>query len=737
MPVIRETIGASELAVLLGSYKRSVNRRALSEQWPTVPRQERGGGNLFVVKNLPPEVQKAILAADPEAALASSEPPAPDAEQITQNVGSINSASQEAKAVAIARKTLLDAWDEFSQGDSTVKNMEDFVLLYQRRLLPDLEPSVYEAQPSLSITRLKEFRRAFESQGVAGLLSRTHECGKRIKCVISRELALHLEAQISARPHVKPAALFEVAVACCKAHNLGKAPHRATIYRWVEKWKAEHSEEYTFMYDPAEWKNKYQPAHGSLSAMAKYAGQVWQMDSTPADVMTKEPDGTQRRCAIAAAIDVYSRRVVCTVAETSKAAVVAETIRRGIKAWGVPEKILMDNGKDYQSKWVASVVRSLAIKTPHLEAFKSEAKGNIERFFGTMCRSLAEQLPGYVGHSVEERAAIEERNHWALRVLKKSPDPATPTVPVEIPLSQDEFTQALNLWLKGYENRVHRGFEDDLDQSKRGLTPAQAFESSPRKADIIQNERLLDVLILKSYPGSIQKRGIRFNNGLYQSTAFFGLTQAKVEIKPDPTDAGLIYVYYQGKFLCVATDEALAGVRLEEYHKEKASHKKRLKDLSKARKMLGAAINRPFMENLATNELTSVDPEAEKETGGVVKFDGRAVFSSEGVEAAADTVAAIDGTPRPEAKVIDFPDHLPQTIWPKNLPAPAVDKWARWPEEYASAHDRELKIYEWYLEKDKQVGLTEADRNHMEMLWREHESLLELFYSRPQKVAEK
>ena len=121
-------------------------------------------------------------------------------------------------------------------------------------------------------------------------------------------------------------------------------------------------------------------SHGSLSDMATYAGEVWQMDSTPADVMTTEPDGKKRRCSVVAAIDIYSRRAVCVVAPTSKAAVVAAAMRKGILTWGVPSKVLMDNGKDYQSSHIKAVAFALNIDTPKLRLSSRKPRETLKGF---------------------------------------------------------------------------------------------------------------------------------------------------------------------------------------------------------------------------------------------------------------------------------------------------------------------------------------------------------------------
>jgi transposase InsO family protein len=287
--------------------------------------------------------------------------------------------------------------------------------------------------------------------------------------------------------------LLDIAQAYYSAHSLDKLPNRATIYRWLAKWKANNPQLYAGKKDPDQGKKKKPATVRPLSDYASYAGQMWQLASTPADIRTMEADGSRRRCAIVAAIDVYSRRVVCIADERSKAAVVAMTIKKAIKTWGIPEKIFMDNISDYQSGWLLGLTKAFKIDTPLWPSFKSETKGNIERFFETMALSLAQRLPSYVVHSVKERAAIEERQHWVKEIFLEDNASTYGDNAIDIPLSQERFTKALEMWLKVYES-THCGFEADGDKSKEGLNPLQAFEQSKTKAPMLKNFRVLDTL---------------------------------------------------------------------------------------------------------------------------------------------------------------------------------------------------------------------------------------------------
>jgi transposase InsO family protein len=463
------------------------------------------------------------------------------------------------------------------------------------------------------------------------------------------------------------------------------------------------------MKDPGEWKNKYQAAHGSLSDMARYAGQVWQMDSTPADVMTND----KNRCAIVAGIDIYSRRVVCVAAPTSKAEVIALTMRKGMLLWGVPEKLLKDNGQDYSSVHIKTITAQLNIECPKLHAYASEEKGNIERFFGTLCRDLEERLPGFTGHSVPERAAIQNRQHWAKRILHKQPGDD----PVEIPISMAELQNFIDEWLIVYESRTHTGFENDRDKSKRGLSPLQAYEQSKRKAPVIRDVRSLDILLIEQKDKKITKKGIRLNNCIYTHPLLVDKIGWIVDVKVNPDDISQLYVFHKNHYICTATDEALVGVKKSEYYAARNRDKKKMKSFIDGSKQMSQALDISYTADISDGSVRVSTTDEKEAAKKVIEF--RQPLITPALTACEDLIAEKDGLPRPLAspsatdsgKVIDFTPPETETIYP--VQEEEEDEWEHYPFELLN---NVIHLYEWYQAKERHVPLTTTDIKHMEFL---------------------
>ena len=121
-----------------------------------------------------------------------------------------------------------------------------------------------------------------------------------------------------------------------------------------------------------------------------------------------------RRYALVGVIDVWSRRVMYQLAPVSSSAAITQLLRRALLRWGVPEKLRLDNGRDYASERVALLAGALAIRIEHCRPFHPEEKPFIERTFRTVSVAM-EMLPGYVGHSVAERQQLRARERARVR----------------------------------------------------------------------------------------------------------------------------------------------------------------------------------------------------------------------------------------------------------------------------------------------------------------------------------
>lgn len=328
--------------------------------------------------------------------------------------------------------------------------------------------------------------------------------------------------------------------------RLGRSPSGHAIRRFLARYRRERKRDLSAVTDPDRHRSHYKPAGGDAEAQIERLNQLWELDSTPADVMCA--DG--RRYAIVAAIDVWSRRSRVLVAPTSRADAIAALLRRCMLAWGVPEIVRTDEGRDYTSRHVLGVIEDLGLTHDPCPPYTPEAKPFIERFLGTLARDLFAFLPGFTGHDVTGAAAIRARKSYAAR--RGEGDIET----YGCALTAEELQARCDAWCEAvYERRPHGGLD--------GATPFARAASWAGKVRRVRDERALDALLAKPAGDgwrTVVKDGIRLDNVFYIAAPLGALVKERVRIRRDPTDPSRIHVYREdGTFVCIAEDPARTG----------------------------------------------------------------------------------------------------------------------------------------------------------------------------------
>lgn len=322
-------------------------------------------------------------------------------------------------------------------------------------------------------------------------------------------------------------------------------PSATAIGRFREGWISKNADLWMYYTNPDEYKSKKRLAFGSTSERVERLNQLWEADSTPADLMLV--DG---RHTLIGVIDVYSRRLRLFVSKTSKSTAIVALLRHCFIEWGIAEVLKIDNGKDYRSARVNLVLESLDIEAEYCTPFSGDEKPHIERAFRTFLHGLVEMMPGYIGHNVTERQAIRARRSFAERVMQKGGDP------VEVNLTSEQLQKMCNEWTTFvYQHDPHSGID--------GRKPIDMVRNWPQPIRRVSDLRVLDMLLLPAPKdgglGTITKKGVRIDNRYYQSRDFAGHVGERVFVLLDPADMGTAYIYLYGNdgertFLCVAID---------------------------------------------------------------------------------------------------------------------------------------------------------------------------------------
>lgn len=351
-------------------------------------------------------------------------------------------------------------------------------------------------------------------------------------------------------------------------HEFGEAMVSYDVLNnFLNQWKRINHSLYAFAQSADKWKNSYLPAFGSLSEKAAFPNHYWELDSTPADIICR--DG--KRYAILGMIDVYSRRCVFWVDERSSSYSIARLLRKAILRLGIPENVIVDNGKDYQSNHFDSICYNLGIAKVTVPPFSGDMKPHIERMFGTLSRELFEELEGYIGHSVAERSAIQSRRGFAHKIesqakwrnearkaeqedfenrfaIKKS----NLGLELKLPVEADQLQKIIDQWCENiYEHKGHGGI------GKK--TPVAKWQEQAMPVKGISDSRMLDLLLGESFERKVGKKGIRLDGALYQHVALAEHVGEIVRIMTH-SDMGYVSVYRMNyEPICVAEDYEYMG----------------------------------------------------------------------------------------------------------------------------------------------------------------------------------
>lgn len=670
-----EWFAAADLAGLPGmpSAKRSVLLRAESGKWRSREVPSRGGVRLeFHISSLPAATRAALVwqrsnvIAGGQAVGAGvvAVSAAAVASQLGMATGQRRelAASLERRAIELAqaeglrasmaldekaqqrmdaRLAVLRAVEAFGRasGISITAAEKQFVVAWRagHAVVPATVRAVIGE--SLSACTLVRWRVAVRQGGISRLGG---DYGNRKGATLvssQAEVRAFVEAMLVQFPHARAtqvrAGLAARMVAQIRGGEL-ELPSVRTLERWIEQWRDQRKQTLAALENPDGWKNKYMVAFGSQSEGIDRINQRWEMDSTPGDVML-----TDGRHTVLGVIDVFTRRARLLVAKTSKATAVCGLLRATLLGWGVPEIVKTDNGSDYVSKHVVRALKGLDVDHQLCPPFQPWHKPHIERFFGTFSRALLELLPGFIGHSVAERSAIEARTSFADRLMTRGQA-------VDVRMSSAEFQSFCDRWAADvYAHDAHEGL------GRR--TPFEVAAACREAVRGIADERVLDVLLAEAPVNdgrrTVQKQGIKHDDAWFIAPELEALVGQVIQVRFDPldNDLGRLYVFGEEGFVCVAECPERTGMdRREVAIRAKAMQTKRVQE---ERRALRAAARKVGTADIVDEILTT-----RAEAAGKLSRLPSAIVPHEsaGMAEAARAVAAVTAGPGSSADLLQL-----------------------------------------------------------------------------------
>jgi hypothetical protein len=549
-----EWFTASELVGLAGLpvHVQRVRELALREGWKARTRIGRGGGVEYAGASLPAPVRAALA----QRAL-SAEPLLPAVRQraVIAQATAANGALAGTAAVANVTGRRADVRDARLQvllafrrlheqlGGPLQPSLEAFMQLWHAgRAVPD---EVRRNVTRLSCATLRRWHLGLQLHGAAAVTPRGNP-RRGGSAVLDGDVGRAVLALLTDKPHLGAAHLYRIL-----RMQFERLPSERSFRRALAQWKAANSQLFTALTNPDAWKNRYMSAAGNASERIRAVNQLWEMDSTPGDLILAD----RARHAVIGVIDVFSRRMRLLVSRTSRSGAIMSLVRSSIRAWGKPGAIKTDNGADYTARQLELALLGLDIEHPLCAPFSPEQKPHIERGLGTSLHDVFELLDGFVGHNVAERKAIESRRSFAQRLMQGET--------VELRLTAEQLQAELDRWCDRYNSREH---------SSLGCSPDERAASS-RGALLQIDDRALDMLLAPSSDGGIRtltKKGLKIDHGWFNAAALGGLEGRQFQCKVDDADIGRCYVFdLDGSFVCEALDYERLGISAAEVANER------------------------------------------------------------------------------------------------------------------------------------------------------------------------
>jgi putative transposase len=645
-----EWFSGADLAGLPGvpEGRSKVTAKGNREGWQSRTRAGKGGGLEYHIDSLPQETRDYIIEQRCDDALPKAvEAPATKTERRQR-----------------ARLEILDYINRWCDAKSIEKRVDcdtAFAAAYNAREI-DFPDWIYETVKRLGRSTICNWRKALKT-GDPTALRGNYGTNKGRNIIDSwPEFHDYCIGAIAEHPHIGGSMLRLGLISRFGKTHGGAIPSETSVRRWLNDWKTAHPAEYMLLADPDGYRNKFASKAGSRSEGITYPNQRWELDSTWGDVMLQPFDwqqgkpGKPKRYNIVGCIDVYTRRVRMLVSPTSKASSVIALLRRCILEWGIPTQIKTDNGKDYTATHVAQAMQALEVEQILCPPFSPDHKPHVERFFKTFNHGLIELQPGYVGHDVAQRKAIEGRKSFSHRFGGGKEDKT------ELLATPQELQKFCDLYCQYiYGTKTH---------SKTGQAPEHAAQGFIKR-EVPDAESLIN-LMLPGGERTVNDARIRLNNTVYLAPEL-GARAGKVHIRM-PDDMGVIHVYEDAsctKFICTAEAPELTGnsrkvIALKTKQVEKATTRAHVKAAKKvAKEQDSKGIGAEIRDHLL----------AEAETLATMPQDSE-VAQTAAFEAAAELKKGLE----PKATPLHNPDRA--RLMAESAAIEAAQAQAQWEQEW-------------------------------------------------------
>ncbi len=341
-------------------------------------------------------------------------------------------------------------------------------------------------------------------------------------------------------------------------------PGEASISRFLKKWRVEFVAVRRGRSRKNDWQ-KFQEGFVTRDVSQYRAGELWIGDHTELDFMVINENGKPDRRWITAYIDIRTGLLVGyhlswqpnsnTIALAFRNGVLGTQLKACVESEdglhyspvqvnSVPEVVMLDNGKDYRSKYTQRVMGKIdfddsarlsiqRITRLHYTApYHGQSKAQMERWFGTI-QQMVKYLPGYKGNKYQN-----------------TPDSLKAETKQGKLLHVEQFDMMIAIAINTYNNRIRRSLKEQ--------SPLQCYLTNQTVQRTI-DPRVLDFLMLKAENKVIRRCQFTLFGQEYYSDSLLAFNGKHADIYYDPNDLGFVAIYVEKEFAAVACNKEMIG----------------------------------------------------------------------------------------------------------------------------------------------------------------------------------
>lgn len=273
-----------------------------------------------------------------------------------------------------------------------------------------------------------------------------------------------------------------------------------------------------------------------------HSNDEWVADHHVFDLAVLDQSGKVVRPWLSAWEDMHSRMIVGYSLNfvSPNSDIVLDSFARACYQCGIPDRIKLDNGKDYRAfdlfntDFAMAVCQEMQIEVSYALPYNPKAKP-IERLFGTLEKKYCKNLPQYLSNDPKTRPEkMRKRNDQ----LKQDAMP------------YEEFKQLVDNLIKTYNTTPH--------SSLKGKTPREAYVSGfVKPVRVVVGEAALNMFLMRTTKLlKVGRNGVRVPAiGYYfDDEKLYAHRGEAVYVRYNSDDVRTVYIFTESNdFLCIAT----------------------------------------------------------------------------------------------------------------------------------------------------------------------------------------